>query len=92
MIDIEEVNPPANPCDDCIKNNAVSLAPSHGNLKFVYCVHNHAGGIWMRNESGGVWQVYSPIIMDDFTNVVTDLSTTFLHTLKNEDKLLSRKH
>ena len=92
MIDIEEVNPPANPCEECMKNQAVSFAPSHGNLKFVYCVHNHSGGMLLKTDTGGMWNVYSPIILDDFTNVVQNASTTFLYKLKNEAKLLSKKH
>ena len=94
MIDLEEVNPPVNPCEDCMKNQAVSLAQSQGNLKFVYCVHNHAGGILLKRDTGHLWNIYSPIVLDEFTNVVTDLSTSFLHkqkmALRNKD--LATKH
>ena len=89
MIDLKEVNPPVNPCPDCI-----SLAQSQGNMKFVYCVHNHAGGIWLNTGTGGMWNVYSPIVLDNFTDVVSTLSETFIHKEKIafRNKPLTAKH
>lgn len=91
---INEVNRPTAPCEDCMKNEAASFHQSQGCLRFVHCSHNHAGGVWMKTESGGVWNIYSPIIQSEFADVVTSLTTTFLYKQKMElrNKGLTRKH
>lgn len=82
MKELKEVSRPTLPCDSCMENNAETFAPSGGNLVFVYCSHNHAGCILLKGSSGGVWNIYTPIIQADFADVVESMSTTFLFRLK----------
>ena len=87
---LNEVTRPTLPCEHCMENEAASFDQSQGCLIFVHCSHNQAGGVWMKTESGGTWNIYSPILQSEFADVVTSLTTTFLYKQKME--LRNKRH